>query len=89
MSTPSTPALTSNGGEITASLDQRLLQFETTLGDRVMPTLDSFARQQDQVASTRSIDGPPASRWRLTFDTRAKSVTETIDGRLGTLARPR
>ena len=27
--------LSTNGGEITASLDQRLVQFETTLGSRV------------------------------------------------------
>jgi hypothetical protein len=61
-----------NGGEITASLDQRLVQFETTLGNRVT-TLDT------------SLDNR-IKTLEQTFDSRAKSVTDTIDDRLGTLA---
>ncbi len=52
--------LTSNGGEITASLDQRLVQFETTLGTRVAnldTSLDSKIKSFDRpsmAASNRS-----------------------------------
>ena len=60
--------LTSNGGEITASLDQRLLQFETTLGSRVS-NLDTSLDSK-----INSFDSSLGSKIR--------SFDETIDGRL-------
>ena len=60
--------LVSNSGEITASLDQRLLQFETTLGTRVSSldtSLDNKIKSFDE-----TIDGRLKSL-ETTFDTRA------------------
>jgi hypothetical protein len=84
--------------------DQRLLQFETTLGSRVT-TLD--ASLTDKLSSfdsslaskigsfdgrLQSLDDAIDSRMKtleVTFESRAKSVTDTIDGVLCvTMARP-
>ena len=76
--------LTSNGGEITASLDQRLLQFETTLGTRVTHLDTSLDSKISRSTSRSTADSNRSNRPSIP---RAKSVTETIDGRLGTLDR--
>src|SRR4029453_15720851 len=78
--------LVANSGEITASLDQRLLQFETTLGTRVS-SLDTSL--DNKIKWLHETVGGRLQSLETTFDPRAKSVTETIDGRLGTLAGTR
>ncbi len=76
--------LTSNGGEITASLDQRLAAIRDHARN---PRRQSryLARQQDQILRRDRRRPSQIARAEL-FDTRAKSVTETIDNRLGTLS---